>query len=1786
MPDQTLEQLAKEAGVSPVSASKPKAKKLAAPSLDQLAKQAGMGAKAPVVGAMAGLQGGAVSPIAVSPRRLPTGGIDTRSLPSVRMTPAQAEAHARRTGATAGLRYPGPTGGATAANEIAEKITRAMAFLGPLMPPELREINRRMEGRVIPTGPILGDVPAQIPTPDQLLGGAVAAPFQIQGDADVLIHPDATPEQRLRAGANIAINTGGAEFAGLKALGKIKSARAPKAPTAPKFDIPDVAGPKRPPISDDTLRLGAAAKGAGLSEPQALGAQVGAANIFRKGREAGKPVGGIRTVEKPKTGAMRQEQAAAGLLEGIEPTQTLRDVTKPQSIRELQDQLFGAGAAFVVPDKATNGGVLAMLKHDEVLRAVVGEVPVDVVDILRSHGMTPDEVLRDPSMLAGIPEVARGRTISGILDAESKVGASLSAKLASGLAAGSDVELLPALKASHLTPREVVGLLSPETIYHDAASLDSTKSRPASAGAELPAPTQGLSGIDIEGLAANKAIPVKSALPAGGGAELRGFDSAGLDAKHLPASLADALTRHSQIIRNAGDSLPLGSLTPEMKAAVLNEGQPLFQGEKPLFRGAADEGVARNGRYYTPDEREAKQYAEMAAIRRWLDDNPEADDLISEIMTEMGADELTDLDVKTIRDALKDNGFPLPEEVSKGVVAKRGLKGSKELDLTSLGNSLGDVDHIGQVWDDLHKRGLLDDAWDDLDEYVHDEIAMDYGGKAIYKLLESERVYDKAQALGYDIVKFEDQGLGGRTTHDTYVVLNSDVLLQRKKGGIKGTYDPRTRTIEFIQGKADFSTVVHEVAHYFHDWLKDDPKYGKLIRDTYGDLTDVKGAEQFARHYEQYLRSGKAPNPGLKNVFAAIAQWMKDIYQNWRHGKPSKEVKAIFDEIVGEQTPEVKELIRRFDEATGSKSEVPFRAGAPKTGKNFTEGAGAEGPRAAQEPPRGTAAVPDAPKPKSDKPATSVALRQSEERGILPETPGVRHDSELAAEAERLGLGTKEGAARLLEESKTRELQDHENFGLGARLAAIDEEMAGLDTGSPEYQALLDEAKAIRGIRGTETARALRSRGILAASDYTPSGFVAALENLTGKALKEAERRKYRAMAEEYGSLKNHLDEIQAELDKIRTRKRSGGGGRKATGTDEAIKSAWGDVFTAMGAEGKLGQISDIDVKMRHPLAKLVGEYLAKEPNTAKALKAAVADIKARTGIDLKPKDAHDLWAGYRSDRVGKKNPLSEEVLYVRRQARKVRADMERELVRAGRSVSEKLGEALSGASVELRLWNPVARAIDQGSNVAEQIVQSSTSGISRPVAAQMAKALKLGNGFKMLDAKQRAQVIARYGADVKEALSEATSGYGSTGPASHFAGQADAFVRAKVQLDYAGEQAAALAKDRGFDFGETLDQIRDPYLGGPLKFDEARKLHDAMREHGDIVMLTNANLLSRGRTAIRQSILQNKAMPRPVKAMSLAVVDLATSFTKVLSNVADRTAQYQHPSYGIARGAYEFYRAIAGKDLLPQQRAMFLRNGSAMFVRAGVGGVLHWLGYQLATDPDKRSDVGKLLNDIGIGKLDMGRYWGPTIVEGRSKDGKRTGSRWLDEGAWSQLGGSVAALTAGYRDAMIDQSDLEEEKKAGLKEQLRYAFLTDNPLMGNVKRAQQVFSGERELGDTLADWMIGLYYPGGLREWARIQQVQEGKFGVRPSEMFDGEAKTWQERAQIMLDALESQYAKRFPNLEKVDVPHVGTLSLPVKGHKGMTPIGVPYTGTRPKKGGKSSSAAILKRFIGAKRP
>ncbi|MDR2663191.1 MAG: CHAP domain-containing protein, partial [Treponema sp.] len=118
-------------------------------------------------------------------------------------------------------------------------------------------------------------------------------------------------------------------------------------------------------------------------------------------------------------------------------------------------------------------------------------------------------------------------------------------------------------------------------------------------------------------------------------------------------------------------------------------------------------------------------------------------------------------------------------------------------------------------------------------------------------------------------------------------------------------------TVVYLDPKAaDLSTVVHELKHAVDNFLEQaDPELYRRMMAAAGAYDPKSGMdettwrkERSAYAWENYLQTGEAPTPELRNLFRQMVEWLKDIV-NHLSGmrKLTPEQKAVFDGTFGAQ---------------------------------------------------------------------------------------------------------------------------------------------------------------------------------------------------------------------------------------------------------------------------------------------------------------------------------------------------------------------------------------------------------------------------------------------------------------------------------------------------------------------------------------------------------------------------------------------------------------------------------------------------------------------------------------------------------------------------------------------------------------------------------------------------------------------------------------------------------------------------------------------------------------------
>lgn len=139
---------------------------------------------------------------------------------------------------------------------------------------------------------------------------------------------------------------------------------------------------------------------------------------------------------------------------------------------------------------------------------------------------------------------------------------------------------------------------------------------------------------------------------------------------------------------------------------------------------------------------------------------------------------------------------------------------------------------------------------------------------------------------------------------------------QGPKGAVMFADDMRAMIYAFET--ADTSTFLHEHAHIFRrwlpqeehrvvlKWLKDEYKYDLKLDDRgrfMGDPDIARDAEElYAKAFEQYIREGRAPTPGLRQHFERLKQLLAAIYARLK-GSPlvkiNDDLRKHFDRLLG-----------------------------------------------------------------------------------------------------------------------------------------------------------------------------------------------------------------------------------------------------------------------------------------------------------------------------------------------------------------------------------------------------------------------------------------------------------------------------------------------------------------------------------------------------------------------------------------------------------------------------------------------------------------------------------------------------------------------------------------------------------------------------------------------------------------------------------------------------------------------------------------------------------------------
>lgn len=142
-----------------------------------------------------------------------------------------------------------------------------------------------------------------------------------------------------------------------------------------------------------------------------------------------------------------------------------------------------------------------------------------------------------------------------------------------------------------------------------------------------------------------------------------------------------------------------------------------------------------------------------------------------------------------------------------------------------------------------------------------------------------------------------------------------------------------TNLIRALKG-ADLTTPLHEMAHVVrHALPEEESKAVATWLKTAHGIDVEKGwtreaDEMYAKYFERYLKTGKAPTAELDGVFAKLKQWITEIYEHIKEkmgAEITPDIKAHFDRLLGG----VDDEGRAFAKA-GPKGSAPSTTGDHK----------------------------------------------------------------------------------------------------------------------------------------------------------------------------------------------------------------------------------------------------------------------------------------------------------------------------------------------------------------------------------------------------------------------------------------------------------------------------------------------------------------------------------------------------------------------------------------------------------------------------------------------------------------------------------------------------------------------------------------------------------------------------------------------------------------------------------------------------------------------------------------
>jgi hypothetical protein len=285
------------------------------------------------------------------------------------------------------------------------------------------------------------------------------------------------------------------------------------------------------------------------------------------------------------------EEVQSDWVRSLRESSALRKVSEPESIAKFTSDIFGGQLPSGITFSQMDAGVLALRKYNQISEAIISLLPIDMVNTLGGKERTLKNFLGDKPMIPNsLPIKDRTAVIEGILFATRQIETRLRAKLLSGLDAGRDINILSTLKASDLTAREIIGVLSPNSLYHSDLFREPIGSS-ATLSRAKDTPTSGERTIrDIKRLPTSDTEFLNTSISTGLGTETSSRKASSLDVEGTTTSITKALDWHNKILSDKLGSLVRVSYKPSETKSMPFENIYHEFVLKNLLRKAAEEG--------------------------------------------------------------------------------------------------------------------------------------------------------------------------------------------------------------------------------------------------------------------------------------------------------------------------------------------------------------------------------------------------------------------------------------------------------------------------------------------------------------------------------------------------------------------------------------------------------------------------------------------------------------------------------------------------------------------------------------------------------------------------------------------------------------------------------------------------------------------------------------------------------------------------------------------------------------------------------------------------------------------------------------------------------------------------------------------------------------------------------------------------------------------------------------------------------------------------------------------